>query len=214
MKRPVIIAIFALVACAHVAPLEPVRGEGAMDLVKLDPDRPSPESVLRQRAQEVDPKDPALPALVARLAATLEKSGGVGIAAPQIGVSRQVFLILHGTRPKGQPTRVATYLNPRVEWKSDEVERDYEACLSIDGLGGLVPRAQRMRFSYDVVGGGPRQTLELAEWDARILQHELDHLGGHVYLDRLEGERLTIDEMRRRRDAGHREKGWIPAETK
>lgn len=208
-----LVAMMVGPSCVHAPLLDKaaLAGEGPMTIVQLDPDVPT--SVLRQVAEPVDPKDPALPLLLERMAATLEKSGGVGIAAPQVGISKRVFLIKHGTRPKGQPTRVEAYLNPRVEEMTKPTDGDYEACLSIAGIGGLVPRATRVRFSFDVVGGGRRE-ITLVDWDARIFQHELDHIDGHVYLDRLEGERLPIDEMRRRRDALHEEKGWIPAPSR
>jgi peptide deformylase len=188
-----------------------LAGEGPMDIVQLDLDKPDPNSVLRQRAQPIDPLDPELPRLIARMSESLEKTGGVGLAAPQIGVSRRVLLVRHGTRPKGHPTRVEAYLNPVLEWSSPESEDDYEACLSIDRGGGLVPRAKAVRVRYQLAGGESR-VVELADWDARIMQHELDHLDGRLFVDRLKGELMPLDEMRRRRDELHRARGWLPAQ--
>jgi peptide deformylase len=222
MRHLVLVAVVVAAACGcagaryALTPDEHAwlsRGTGTMSIVMHDPARPDPQSVLRQRAAPVTPDDPDLTPLVERMQATFEKEGGVGLAAPQIGVSRRVVLVLHGTRPAGQPRRVELYLNPRIEWSSSEQEDDYEACLSIAGIGGLVPRARRIKVSYDVLGGGPRRTVELADWDARIVQHEVDHLDGVLFVDRLKGPPLPMDEMRRRRDAGHRARGWLPPEA-
>jgi peptide deformylase len=184
----------------------------AMPIVQLDPRTPEPDSVLRKKAEPVATADPELESLLRRMTATLEQAGGVGLAAPQIGISRRVVMVKHGTRPTGQPTKVVAYLNPTFEWVSSEIDDDYEACLSIDGVGGLVRRAARVRVSYDPIGGGPRQSVDYADWDARILQHELDHLDGVLFVDKLSGPLLPTEEMRRRRDEGHRKRGWIPAE--
>jgi peptide deformylase len=211
------VVLFAAAGCAgarfQLTPEEygrMARGQGAMPVVKLDLARPDPASVLRQRAAPVSPEDVDLTMLLDRMRATLEQSQGVGLAAPQIGISRRVVLVRHGTRPAARPARVEAYLNPRVEWASPEVEDDYEACLSIDGVGGLVPRPQRVKVSFDPFGGGARKVIELAGWDARIMQHEIDHLDGILFTDKVKGGLLSLDEARRRRDELHRSRGWLP----
>ncbi len=183
-----------------------VAGEGPMEVIKLDG---RPDSVLRQKAQAVDPTDPALGALIERMRLTLEQSGGVGIAAPQVGLSRRIVLVRHGTRPAGTPQHVEVYLNPAIDWSSPESEDDYEACLSVDGGGALVPRARSVKLSFDRPGSG-RTTIDVADWDARIVQPEWDHLDGVLFIDRVKGPLIPIDEMRRLRDEGHRKRGWLP----
>ena len=143
--------------------------------------------------------------------ATLEQSGGVGLAAPQVGKAARVILIKHGTRPAGQTAVVRAYLNPTLEWSSDEAEEDYEGCLSIDGVGGPVRRAVAIRMSFEPPEGGERKTIALRDWDARIAQHELDHLDGALYVDKLAGELVSTEEARKLRDRLHRARGWIPA---
>jgi peptide deformylase len=218
VTRTAILAALALAGCSvGRAGLDEYRGrlagEGAMEIVQLNLAKPDPDSVLRKKAKDVDPLDPLLPELLGRMSASLEKTGGVGIAAPQIGVSRRVILVRHGTRPKGQPTRVEAYLNPALEWSSPEVEDDYEACLSVGDGGGLVPRARAVRVRYQKPGSEQVLHLELADWDARIMQHEVDHVDGKLFIDKLKGELMPIEEMRRRRDEGHRARGWIPPES-
>jgi peptide deformylase len=186
------------------------RGTGAMPIAKLDVARPDPASVLRQKAAPIAPDDVDLTMLLDRLRATLERSGGVGLAAPQIGISRRVVLVKHGTRSPGKPVRTEAYINPRVEWSSPEVDEDYEGCLSIDAGHGLVPRPRSVKVSFDPLGGGARQVIELTGWDARIMQHEIDHLDGVLFVDKAKGSLLPADEARRRRDELHRSRGWLP----
>jgi peptide deformylase len=186
------------------------RGKGAMPIVKLDPAKPDPASVLRRKALPVTPDDVDLTMLIDRLRATLEATKGVGLAAPQIGVSRRVLLVLHGLRPAGQKSWVEVYINPRIEWSSPEIDDDYEGCLSVDAGFGLVPRPRRVKVSYDPLGGGPRKVVELTGWDARIMQHEVDHLDGVLFIDRMKGGFLTAAEARRLRDELHRKRGWLP----
>ncbi len=207
--------LFAVVAtgCAGVqrpAPLAPTSG-ASLPIVKLDLAEPDPGSVLRGRARVVDPRAPETGRLVAAMRATLEQSGGVGLAAPQVGKAARVILIKHGTRPAGQTAVVRAYLNPTLEWSSDEAEEDYEGCLSIDGVGGPVRRAVAIRMSFEPPEGGERKTIALRDWDARIAQHELDHLDGALYVDKLAGELVSTEEARKLRDRLHRARGWIPA---
>jgi peptide deformylase len=182
-----------------------------MPIVEVDPRAPSPSSVLRKRAALLDPTDRTLGQLVERMRATLEKSGGVGLAAPQVGVSRRLILVRHGTRPEGQPTRIAVYVNPRIEWASEAIDEDYEGCLSIPGVGGLVPRVRQLRLHYQLPGKHDELSVELVDWDARIVQHEMDHLNGTLYVDRLRGELLSQEETKRLRDEAHRRRGWLRA---
>ena len=185
------------------------RGKGAMEVVKLDPARPDPASVLRQKAAPVAPDDVDLTMLLDRMRATLEQTRGLGLAAPQIGISRRVVLVLHGTRPAAQK-HVEAYLNPRVEWASPEIDDDYEGCLSVGAGWGLVPRPRGVKVSYDPLGGGARKVVELTGWDARIMQHEIDHLDGVLFIDKMKGALVPEDEARTRRDELHRARGWLP----
>lgn len=172
-------------------------------------------AVLRQIAAPWTAADGDIAPLLARMHATLLHSGGVGIAAPQVGVSRRVFLVKHDTRPPGQPTRIVAYVNPQIVWASPEAIEDYEACLSVRGVGGQLPRAGALRIRYQAADdlGGPPREVEASGWDARIFQHELDHIDGHLYIDHISqlGRTLVpIDEMRRQRDALHRQRGLLP----
>ena len=172
-------------------------------------------AVLRQIATPWTAADGDIAPLLARMQATLLHSGGVGIAAPQVGVPRRVFLVKHGTRPPGQPTRIVAYINPQVIWASSETIEDYEACLSVHGVGGQLPRAEALRVRYQAADdlSGPPREVDALGWDARIFQHELDHIDGQLYIDHvahLGRSLLPIDEMRKQRDAIHRKRGLLP----
>lgn len=201
------------VGCAH-APASTASDDAARELrtqkiiVQWQRSAPDPQSVLRQKAQPVQPGDD-LTGLLQKLREALLATGGVGIAAPQIGVSRRVFLVKHGTRPVGQPVTVRAYIDPEVVWRSDVMVDDYEACLSVAEVGGKLSRVSSLRLRYTPEEGGPQQQVELKDWDARIAQHELDHLDGTLYIDRVEGPLVPISEMRRLRDEAHRARGWV-----
>lgn len=127
--------------------------------------------------------------------ATLRESGGVGLAAPQVDISRRVALVQlqSGEKP------ILICLDPEIVRYSKETIDDYEACLSIKGYGGLVRRSAEVDVVYYDLQG-KKKTIASKGWEARIFQHELDHLVGKLYLDRLIGDLLPIDEMRRRRN--------------
>lgn len=156
---------------------------------------PDPRSVLRARALSGGAwGSEVLGRLDERMRETLARSGGVGLAAPQIGVSRRVILVQLQDRDR----QVLTCVDPRLRPLGPETEDGYEACLSVEGVGGLVRRARAVEVSYLDLRGQARRRLSRG-WEARIFQHEVDHLDGILYLDRLLGPLLPLDEVRRRR---------------
>jgi peptide deformylase len=142
-------------------------------------------------------RDPAIADLVENLVATLQASNGVGIAAPQVAVSKRLFIVASHPNPRYphapemEPTPM---LNPRLVSHADEVGQDWEGCLSIPGIRGLVPRYRTIEVEYtDCLGRLQRQ--ELSDFVARIFQHELDHLNGLVFLDRLDSVQDIITDQ-------------------
>ena len=136
-------------------------------------------------AQKVSAFDtPELDALVSDLRETMAAVNGAGLAAPQIGVDLQV-VIFGGTahnpcypdRPLVPPT---VLINPVIEPLGHEEEEDWEGCLSVPGLRGVVPRFSRIRYSgWDEKGRPIDRTVE--GFHARVVQHECDHLQGKLY---------------------------------
>jgi len=146
--------------------------------------------VLRRRAQEVeDFGSPELHRLVSDMIETMEDASGVGLAAPQIHVSRRVivFRVPPERMEEGEteaPRSTVALVNPVMDPIGDEVVFGLEGCLSIPGLRGFVPRYQRIRYRGFTPDGRPVE-CEASGFHARVVQHELDHLDGVLYLDRM-----------------------------
>lgn len=166
-----------------------------LPVVKWSLLRPDGRSVLRQKAMPArSMSGKSLRRLDEKMRETLAATGGVGLAAPQVGLARRVILV----QLQGEKKPVLTCVDPVILRRADKTEDGYEACLSVDGVGGLVRRAQWVEVSYLDLEGRRRRLLSRG-WEARIFQHEVDHLDGVLYLDRLSGPLLPIDEVRRLR---------------
>ncbi|HVI52669.1 MAG TPA: peptide deformylase [Candidatus Sulfotelmatobacter sp.] len=148
-----------------------------------------------------DPTASEIAVLAQNMAETLEESGGVGLAAPQVGVGlRLVMFFVPPTRGGGEPVPLTVLINPEITPLDDETAEAYEGCLSIPGMTGMVPRWKRIR--YRGVGLDGQAIDRIAEdFHARVVQHECDHLDGRVYLSRMTGlDSLTyVDELLRAR---------------
>ena len=138
--------------------------------------------ILKKRAAEVtDFTDPALPALVTDMIETMDAAYGVGLAAPQIGVSKRVVLFfVPPQRNGGVEIPLTLMINPVIEPTGPDQVEDWEACLSVPGLTGRVPRWTSIRYSYQDIQGQP-QVREAKDFHARVVQHECDHLDGVLY---------------------------------
>lgn len=125
---------------------------------------------------------PRLRALVADLWDTMAADGGIGIAAPQIGVSERVicFGLEEGSGGARAGVPRTVLINPTVELLGDETEEGWEGCLSLPGLKGLVTRAKRIRYTgYSLEGECIEREAE--GFHASVVQHEFDHLEGILY---------------------------------
>jgi peptide deformylase len=143
------------------------------------------DPVLRSRASEVTEFDAGLAAEAERMVAIMRDAMGVGLAATQLGVLRRLLVFQAG--PDARATAVA---NPEIEWLSDELATAEEGCLSLPGIGLDVERPLHARVRGLDVGGEPL-LLEASGLEARVLQHEIDHLDGVLILDR------TVREQRK-----------------
>lgn len=145
------------------------------------------DEVLREATSEVDKFDDSLSILLDAMFETLEEADGVGLAGPQVGVSKRIFVI--DTRRPGE--RIA-FVNPQILETSDDSVPYEEGCLSIPGVYHDVMRPSRV-----VVRARDKEgkafTLEAEGLLARVIQHEYDHLEGRLFTDRLEkGEREKL----------------------
>ncbi len=153
--------------------------------------------VLRSKAIEVkDIAESSIQLLIDDMLATLADTDGVGIAAPQVYESVQIFIMAsrpnprYPSAPEMEPTAV---INPEILWCSEELHKDWEGCLSVPGLCGLVPRHKSIRVRY-ATRDGFKTEQEFGDFVARIFQHEFDHLNGLSFLDRLESTKDIITE--------------------
>lgn len=127
--------------------------------------------------------DPTLSALVNDLRDTMQHAGGVGIAAPQIGVDLAVVLFgfeRSARYPSAPPVPTTVLVNPVIEPLDTTTDEDWEGCLSVPGLRGKVPRWRRIRYQgFDPQG--QRIEREAEGFHARVVQHECDHLWGKLF---------------------------------
>lgn len=108
---------------------------------------------------------------------TPRKTVLVGLAAPQIGVSKRIILVDTGANGKGGISHIQVYINPKITWRSEEETEWYEGCFSTGPVAGIVNRAQRVTISA-LNEKGEEVTETHTDYVARIFQHEIDHLEG------------------------------------
>jgi peptide deformylase len=170
------------------------------------------EPVLRQTARPLRPDEithPAIQELIAHMRDTMRDAPGVGLAAPQIGLGLQLAVVedrpeyLSGITPElladreRQPVPFMVLINPLIIEYSQETAEFFEGCLSLAGFSALVKRSRRVAVEYLDEHAQPRR-VEASGWFARILQHEIDHLRGFLYIDRMETRSFSnLDNMGR-----------------
>jgi peptide deformylase len=148
----------------------------------------APATVLSTVGEEVDATDPSVVQLAADLVETMRVSPGcVGLAAPQVGIGVQVFAVDVTDHPKAATTHGTLVLcNAKVieasRWKAGR-----EGCMSVPDLTGDVKRAGRVVVSAVLPGSGEPITVTTDAFEARALQHEIDHCAGKLFLDRVAG---------------------------
>lgn len=154
--------------------------------------------ILRAPSQLIDNIfDQRIQKLIDDLIATVGQANGVGIAAPQVAQSYQLFIVAsrpnlrYPTAPTMEPTAM---INPKILAHSTQMVKGWEGCLSIPEIRGYVPRYEAIEIEY-TDRNGKLQKQELTDFVARIFQHEYDHLNGVVFLDRLETTQDIITEQ-------------------
>ena len=150
--------------------------------------------LLRQRAKEVhNIKSEAIQALIQTLLATCQVSKGVGIAAPQLGISQAIFIMAsypNERYPNAPLMEPMALINPMIRAHSDSKEKDWEGCLSIPGIRAKVPRHTWIDVTY-TTAKGEREEKRFEGFLARIFLHEFDHLIGKLFIDHVE----SMDDM-------------------
>jgi peptide deformylase len=163
------------------------------------------EPVLRAQARQLTREvivGDEIQRLIRDMQETMRDAPGVGLAAPQVGLALQLAVIedreellsslpaeeLAEKERKAVPFHVI--INPELTLLGDERADFYEGCLSLSGFSAVVSRARRVRVAY-LDEHGESQSVEASGWYARILQHEIDHLRGTLYIDRMQSRTFT-----------------------
>jgi peptide deformylase len=140
--------------------------------------------VLREKAKPVESfGTPELKQLLADMIETMNAKNGAGLAAPQIGVSQR--LVIFGVEknpryPDAEEVPFTVLVNPKLVMMTREVEEDWEGCLSVPGMRGVVPRYTKLRYTGFDIDGNPIDRVAEG-FHARVVQHEVDHLDGILY---------------------------------
>lgn len=143
-----------------------------------------PDPVLRRKAHKVARFDKDFSALVNDMIETMRAAPGVGLAAPQVGVSERLVVVEFGDEEdEDAPKKLYVVANPEIVEASEEMVNAIEACLSLPGLVGEVERHQKIQIRGQNRAGNPVR-IKAEGWLARIFQHEIDHLEGVLYPDR------------------------------
>ncbi len=157
------------------------------------------EAVLRAQARALTREEilsKQTQKLIEEMWGTMREAPGVGLAAPQVGVGLQLAVIEdrpeyhvkataeHMTERGRRPVPFHAIINPKIVAMGEERAEFFEGCLSVGGYTAVVPRARRVTVEY-LNDRGEQVRVEAEGWYARILQHEIDHLGGTMYIDRM-----------------------------
>lgn len=216
---PLVFATLAGVACTPSAakpPVTPTPGSPSTSDTPASPIVQTGAPVLRGRAAEVEPARIAsaeIQGLIDRMIEVMRAAPGVGLAAPQIGVPLRVLVLEDSAErmAKLTPAEIAerervvvpvrVFINPVLRPLGDDRRTFFEGCLSVDGYAALVERHAEVEVTGLDRHGAP-QTMHVRGWPARILQHELDHLDGTLYIDRMLSRSFSTAEQARERFAG------------
>ena len=142
--------------------------------------------ILKRRAEEVSASgDPTVAPLVNDMIETMMAARGVGLAAPQVGVGKRIVVFfVPASRNADVEVPLTVMINPVIEPLTRQADEQYEACLSVPGLTGKVPRWTKIRYSYTDLAG-QRIVRDADDFHARVVQHEYDHLDGILYPRRM-----------------------------
>lgn len=149
-------------------------------------------SILRTPSKPIKQVTAELKSFAVDMTKTMEHENGVGIAAPQVG--RNIRMAIVKLNPGEKNEIIFPIINPEIVEMSEEQDDGEEGCLSLRGYWGKVKRASRLLLRYTNLKG-KEQTLELHGFNARIIQHEVDHLDGKLFIDRA----YEVEEQKKKR---------------
>ena len=138
-----------------------------------------------------DPKSPEIVQLIQDMIETMIDADGLGLAAPQVHVSKQLVMFFLNENSENNNANLNILINPVIEPLSEEIIYDWEGCLSVPGLRGLVPRYKSIKYSgLDHLGKIVEK--KAIDFHARVIQHECDHLQGIIYPQRMDNLKNLI----------------------
>ncbi len=166
--------------------------------------RKYPDPILRRKAREIEKIDDATRELAHQMVETLVARRGYGLAAPQVGVLKRLIIV-------DVEDDFHILVNPRILEESEERVLGIEGCLSIPGVEAEVERAPSVRVSALNLDGEPVE-LERSELVARVLQHEIDHLDGVLFIDHLSDAKrlMLLKEYERKKKGRRKERAYKP----
>ena len=151
------------------------------------------DETLRKEARKVKKFDKELHRLLDDMVETMRDAPGIGLAAPQVGIADRVIVVeLLEEEEDPQSGKLYEFVNPEIVFASNEEVEGEEGCLSIPQIYGDVWRAQKVVIKGQDRNGKP-QKVEATDWLARAFQHEIDHINGVLFIDRVE----SPDNLRR-----------------
>jgi peptide deformylase len=165
-----------------------------------------PDPVLRRGGKEIKAFDAALRDLASQMLDAMYEEGGVGLAAPQVGIEHKL-LVLNSKGDREAREHELVMVNPMIKARKG-YEWGEEGCLSFPGIYAEVERSKRITVEFVDLDGKP-QRLDCDDWLARIIQHEMDHLEGVLFVDRLTpGDRIRVrDKLQEMEDRYRRRVG-------
>lgn len=155
--------------------------------------RTYPDEQLAETSEVVGPLGPEDRVFIQNLIDTMFEDDGVGIAAPQVGVKKRIIVVC----PKARRGTETVYINPEILAFSDQTEWGVEGCLSVPGVSAEVLRSRAIRLRSTDIHGKTSES-EFSGFEARVFQHEIDHLDGILFIDRvgLSERRRIVDDLR------------------
>ena len=153
------------------------------------------DRVLRQPAKRIAKIDDNIRELVRQMLQTMYSADGIGLAAPQVAVNKQLIVI--DCEPNNPDTPPLVLINPKITRYGNELSNCEEGCLSIPGVYLEVTRPEAIEVSFKDENGRPRK-LKAAGLLSRAIQHEMDHLSGVMFVDRVENDLALTEELQKK----------------
>lgn len=183
MKKFLIGFMILLTACTTTDKIGPLANQKSPSK-KINIDRMElkiyPDPILRQKCTDVSPGDPLVSKILEKMSKKLYEWNGVGLAAPQVGILKKIVVIDVGEKTP----MLYKMINPKIIRKSQKMIQSIEGCLSLPRVQGIVLRHEKVVVEY-LDENFEKKVLEGEGLLSRCIQHELDHLDGKLYIDRV-----------------------------